>query len=78
MNFRKLVEYWTCCTSGEYVWGKGNIDSYLKVEEIDGKTRTMPFMVVLNQKFNRTSLLFESLLESRLLPPSQPALDYGS
>jgi cytochrome P450 len=58
IDVRKLLEHWTRCTSGEYVWGKDNIDRYLEVEEIDGQVRTLPFMVVLNQTF--TELRFYS------------------
>lgn len=58
IDVRDLLEHWTRSTSGEFVWGKANIDRFLEVEEIDGVVRNVPFMVVLNQTF--TELRFYS------------------
>ncbi|KAI1347582.1 cytochrome P450 [Xylaria sp. FL0043] len=58
IDVRDLLEHWTRNTSGEYVWGRDNIDRMLKVEEIDGEVRVLPFMVVLNKTF--TELRFYS------------------
>ncbi|KAK0661660.1 Isotrichodermin C-15 hydroxylase [Cercophora samala] len=59
IDARDLLEYWTRCTSGEFVWGQQNIEGRtLTVEQVDGVVRTLPFMDVLNQTF--TELRFYS------------------
>ncbi|KAI2629905.1 cytochrome P450 [Hypoxylon sp. NC1633] len=51
INIRELLNYWTRESSGEFIWGKNNINRYLEVLDTDGQLKAMPFMTALNQTF---------------------------
>ena len=58
INVRNLLDYWTRETSGEFIWGKKNIDRSVKYFDADNNLTSAPFMTVLNQTF--TELRFHS------------------
>lgn len=51
INIRELLNHWTRESSGEYIWGKSNINRYLEVIDCNGELKSLPFMTALNQTF---------------------------
>ncbi|KAI4265577.1 MAG: hypothetical protein L6R38_009316 [Xanthoria sp. 2 TBL-2021] len=51
INIRELLNHWTRESSGEYIWGKNNVNRYLEVLDCEGQLRCLPFMTALNQTF---------------------------
>jgi hypothetical protein len=58
INVRDLLNHWTRETSGEFVWGKENVNRYVTVLDANNTTKYLPFMTALNQTF--TDLRFYS------------------
>lgn len=58
INVRELLNHWTRETSGEFIWGKQNINRYVNVYDEKDNMKCMPFMTALNQTF--TDLRFYS------------------
>ncbi|KAI1181616.1 cytochrome P450 [Nemania serpens] len=51
INIRELLNSWTRETSGEFIWGKNNINRHLEVLDTDGQIKALPFMTALNLTF---------------------------
>jgi hypothetical protein len=51
INIRELLNHWTRESSGEFIWGKNNVNRYLEVRDYDGQLKSLPFMTALNQTF---------------------------
>ncbi|CAD6583807.1 MAG: hypothetical protein ASARMPRED_001509 [Alectoria sarmentosa] len=51
INIRELLNHWTRESSGEYIWGKNNINRYLDVLDCHGESKSLPYMTALNQTF---------------------------
>ena len=51
INIRELLNHWTRESSGEYIWGKNNINRYLEVLDCNGDLKPLPYMTALNQTF---------------------------
>ena len=58
INVRELLNHWTRETSGEFIWGKENVNRYVNVFDSNDKMTYLPFMTALNQTF--TDLRFYS------------------
>ncbi|KAI1146753.1 cytochrome P450 [Nemania diffusa] len=51
INIRELLNSWTRESSGEFIWGRSNINRHLEVLDTDGQLKALPFMTALNQTF---------------------------
>ncbi|KAI1114026.1 cytochrome P450 [Nemania sp. NC0429] len=51
INIRELLNSWTRETSGEFIWGKRNINRHLEVLDSNGQLKAFPFMTALNLTF---------------------------
>lgn len=51
INIRELLNSWTRESSGEFIWGRSNINRHLEVLDSDGQLKALPFMTALNQTF---------------------------
>ncbi|KAI1192918.1 cytochrome P450 [Nemania serpens] len=51
INIRELLNSWTRETSGEFIWGKRNVNRHLEVLDTDGQIKALPFMTALNLTF---------------------------
>ncbi|KAI8948746.1 cytochrome P450 [Xylaria longipes] len=51
INIRELLNSWTRESSGEFIWGRTNINRLLDVLDSDGQLKALPFMTALNQTF---------------------------
>ncbi|KAI1359955.1 cytochrome P450 [Xylaria arbuscula] len=51
INIRELLNHWTRESSGEFIWGRSNIQRQLTVKDTNGELVSLPFMTALNQTF---------------------------
>ncbi|KAI0517018.1 cytochrome P450 [Xylaria bambusicola] len=51
INIRELLNHWTRESSGEFIWGRSNIQRQLTVKDTAGNLVTLPSMTALNQTF---------------------------
>lgn len=58
INVRDILNRWTRETSGEFIWGKTNVDCTVDVLDSNSNMVTLPFMTALNHTF--TDLRFHS------------------
>ena len=58
VDIREILNRWTRETSGEFIWGKNNIDCTVDILDSTGRTSRTPFMTALNLTF--TDLRFHS------------------
>ena len=58
INVRDILNRWTRETSGEFIWGKNNVNCSVDVLDAKGNLVSLPFMTALNHTF--TDLRFHS------------------